>query len=210
MQNDPVFCTVSGDFETEIEEKRSRFIAAVHRVATAEEAEAFVRSRKKAHPAARHTVYAYLLRDGTLRYADDGEPQGTAGLPTLEQIRHAGLSDVCVATTRYFGGILLGTGGLTRAYAGAAKAVLAGVSAVGYIAFTRLTVSLSYTDHQKLTQELPRFEGREETCDFAESVTLVCRVPSSVAAAFAARVVDLTAGRSTPVVLGEALDILPS
>ncbi len=209
MENDPVFRTVAGDFETEIEEKRSRFIAAVHRVATAEEAEAFVRSRKKAHPAARHTVYAYLLRDGTLRYADDGEPQGTAGLPTLEQIRRSGLSDVCVATTRYFGGILLGAGGLTRAYAGAAKVALAGAPTVSYVAFTRLTVSLSYTDHQKLTQELPRFEGREETCDFAASVTLVCRVPSSVASSFAARVVDLTAGRSTPVVLGETLDILP-
>ena len=208
--NDPVFRTVSGDFETEIEEKRSRFIAAVRRVSTVEEAEVFVRARKKAHPAARHTVYAYLLRDGTLRYADDGEPQGTAGLPTLEQIRHAGLADVCVATTRYFGGILLGTGGLTRVYAGAAKAALSGAPTVGYIAFTRLTVSLSYTDYQKLTQELPRFDGREESCDFADTVTLTCRVPASVADAFSARVTDLTAGRSAPVLLGEVLDILPA
>ncbi len=208
--SDAVFRTVAGDFEAEIEEKRSRFIAAVHRVSTAEEAEDFVRARKKAHPAARHTVYAYLLRDGTLRYAEDGEPQGTAGLPTLEQIRHSGLADVCVATTRYFGGILLGTGGLTRAYASAAKAALTGASVVAYIAFTRLTISLSYTDYQKLTQELPRFDGREETCDFAEAVTLVCRVPTSAAAAFTARVVDLTAGRSTPVALGEVQDILPS
>ena len=208
--DDAVFRTVAGDFETEIEEKRSRFIAAVRRVSTAAEAEAFVRTRKKAHPAARHTVYAYLLRDGTLRYADDGEPQGTAGLPTLEQIRHAGLSDVCVATTRYFGGILLGTGGLTRAYAGAAKAALSGAPIIAYITFTRLTVSLSYTDYQKLMQELPRFDGREETCDFADAVTLTCRVPASVADAFSARVVDMTAGRSTPVVLGDVPDILPS
>ena len=206
MVNDDVFRTVPGDFEAEIEEKRSRFIAAVRRVSTVAEAEDFVRARKKAHPTARHTVYAYLLRDGTLRYADDGEPQGTAGLPTLELIRHAGLADVCVATTRYFGGILLGTGGLTRAYAGAAKAALDGASVVSYIRFTRLTVSLSYPDYQKLLQELPRFDGREESCDFAEAVTLRCRVPAAKAAAFAARVTDLTAGRCAPATVGEILD----
>ena len=209
MANDDVFRTVAGDFETEIEEKRSRFIAAVRRVSTAAEAEEFVRARKKAHPAARHTVYAYVLRDGSVRYADDGEPQGTAGLPTLELIRHAGLSDVCVATTRYFGGILLGTGGLTRAYAGAAKAALEGAGVATFIRFTRLTVSLSYTDYQKLIQELPRFDGREETCDFAETVTLVCRVPATEAEAFTARVTDLTAGRSMPTVLGDVQDTAP-
>ena len=205
--SDDVFRTVSGDFEAEIEEKRSRFIAAVRRVATADEAEAFVRARKKAHPAARHTVYAYLLRDGAERYADDGEPQGTAGLPTLELIRHAGLANVCVATTRYFGGILLGTGGLTRAYAGAAKAALDGAGVITYVPFTRLTVSVSYPDYQKLTQELPRFGGREETCDFADTVTLFCRVPTAAAAAFSARVVDLTGGRSVPQATEEIFDI---
>jgi len=209
MANDDVFRTVAGDFETEIEEKRSRFIAAVRRVSTAAEAEEFVRARKKANPAARHTVYAYVLRDGSVRYTDDGEPQGTAGLPTLELIRHAGLADVCVATTRYFGGILLGTGGLTRAYAGAAKAALEGAGVAAFIRFTRLSVSLSYTDYQKLIQELPRFDGREETCDFAETVTLVCRVPATEAEAFAARVTDLTAGRSMSTMLGDVQDTAP-
>ena len=206
MENEVVFRTVSGDFEAELEEKRSVFIAAVRRVETAEQAEGFVRERKKAHPAARHTVYAYLLRDGTQRYADDSEPQGTAGLPTLERIRRAGLSDVCVATTRYFGGILLGTGGLTRAYGSAAGAVLDKAQILTFCRFAHLTVSLSYTDYQKIVKELPRFGGREEAGEFADAVLFRCRVPAGAATEFCARVTDVTAGRATPCVTGETLE----
>ena len=108
MSGDDIFRTVARDSEETLEEKRSVFISAVRRVATEEEAQAFVKERKKLHPDARHTVFAYLLRSGAARYSDDSEPQGTAGMPTLEAIRRTGLEDVAVATTRYFGGILLG------------------------------------------------------------------------------------------------------
>lgn len=91
MVNDDVFRTVSADCEAEIEEKRSTFIAAVKRVSSAAEAEAFVKARKKMHPDARHTVFGYLLRDGNKRYGDDSEPQGTAGMPTLKAIEQRGL-----------------------------------------------------------------------------------------------------------------------
>ena len=117
--------TIAALAEDEFEEKRSRFLCAAVPVKTEKEAAAFLAARRAEHYDARHTVYAYVLREGNAqRCSDDGEPQGTGGMPVLEVIRRAGLVDVCVAVTRYFGGILLGAGGLTRAYArGAALAV---------------------------------------------------------------------------------------
>ncbi len=210
MVNADIFRTVMRDCEAELEEKRSTFIAAVKRVSTAEEAEAFVKARKKLHPAARHTVFAYLLRDGNKRYGDDSEPQGTAGMPTLKAIEGRGLQDVCVATTRYFGGILLGTGGLTRAYGGAACAVLDAAGVAEFIPFTDILLDLTYPDYQKLLQELPRFEARERSTDFADRVCLTVGLPAEKCAAFVARVTDLTAGRAITEELETKLDTKPA
>ena len=102
--SETAFRTIAENAQAELEEKRSVFLAAVRRVSEETEAEAFVRERRRAHPDARHTVFAYLLRKGTARYSDDAEPQGTAGMPVLEAIRRAGLTDVIVVVTRYFGG----------------------------------------------------------------------------------------------------------
>ncbi len=201
-----IFRTVCRDTEVELEEKRSTFIAAVRRVSTEEEAEAFVKERRKAHPAARHTVYAYILKNGALRYADDSEPQGTAGLPTLEIIRHAGLSDVCIATTRYFGGILLGTGGLTRAYGGAAKLALEAAGVAEYIPFTDYLVDCSYGDYQRILQEYPRFGGRERASEFVDRVLLTVGIPATEGDAFSARIFDMTAGNCMPKKLETKLD----
>ena len=204
--NGELFRTVMTDAECELEEKRSTFIAAVRRVSTAAEAEAFVKERKKLHPSARHTVFAYLLRDGSKRYGDDSEPQGTAGMPTLKAIEQRGLADVCVATTRYFGGILLGAGGLTRAYSAAAHAALEAAGVAEYVPFTDVCVNLTYADYQRLLQELPRFEARERHVDFAERVILTVGMPAPVAESFLLRVTDLTSGRAITEVLGTALD----
>ena len=209
MVNADIFRTVMRDCEAELEEKRSTFIAAVKRVSTAEEAEAFVKARKKLHPSARHTVFAYLLRDGNKRYGDDSEPQGTAGMPTLKAIEGRGLQDVCVATTRYFGGILLGTGGLTRAYGGAACLALDAAGVAEFIPFTDILLDLAYPDYQKLLQELPRFEARERGTDFADRVRLTIGLPAERVAAFRARVTDLTAGRATADVGKTYLDTKP-
>lgn len=206
MVNADIFRTVMRDSEREIEEKRSTFIAAVRRVSTREEAEAFVKERKKLHPASRHTVFAYLLRDGSKRYGDDGEPQGTAGMPTLKVIEGRGLSDVCVATTRYFGGILLGTGGLTRAYGAAAQAALDAAGVAEFVPFTNVLLDLQYPDHQKLLQELTFFEARERSVDFSDRVRLTVGVRAERAEAFLARVTDLTAGRCVAAVLETVLD----
>ena len=100
--------TIAAPAEAEIVEKKSRFIGQIAPVSTEEEALAFIAEVKAAHRMARHNVYAYVLRGGRVRYTDDGEPAKTAGMPTLEAIQHAGLEDVAVVVTRYFGGILLG------------------------------------------------------------------------------------------------------
>ena len=128
MQSKP-YLTVKQSANDEFVEKKSRFIGYVCPVDTEQDAIDFVNSIKKRHADARHNVYAYVVREGNKqRYSDDGEPQGTAGMPVLEVLLKEGLTDCAVVVTRYFGGILLGTGGLTRAYTRGAKiAVDAGI-----------------------------------------------------------------------------------
>ena len=123
--------TIQGTAQARIEEKKSEFIAHAAFADTEEKTLAFLNGIRAKHRTANHNVYAYILRDGArMRYSDDGEPAKTSGLPTLEAIRHAGLVDCIVVTTRYFGGTLLGTGGLVRAYTAAANAVLAAAKQV--------------------------------------------------------------------------------
>lgn len=132
-------------------EKRSEFIGNITPVSTEEEAIAFVNKVKKQYADAKHNVYAYLLRDNSItRFSDDGEPHGTAGLPVLDVLRKEGVTNVAVVVTRYFGGILLGTGGLVRAYSQAAKMALdaAGKSTVERL--TAFTLRVSYSDLQKV------------------------------------------------------------
>lgn len=154
--------TASGEFT----EKKSRFIGSISPVRTEAEAVAFIQQVKKTHPQARHHVYAYILRDGNLsRYSDAGEPSGTGGQPALQVLVREGLTDVCVVVTRYFGGVLLGAGGLTRAYARGAKVA---VDAAG-VAVMRLccvyTVRCSYALYQRLLSML-----EQEACTVGESV----------------------------------------
>ncbi len=204
-----IFRTAARDVEVELEEKRSTFIAALKRVSTEEEAEAFVRERRRKHPSARHTVYAYLLKNGGMRYSDDSEPQGTAGMPTLHVIKHAGVTDVCIATTRYFGGILLGTGGLTRAYGGAAQLALQEAGVAEFIPFADYFIDCSYPEYQKLLQELPRFGAREQNAEFSDRVGLTVTMPLENGEDFCRRVVDMTAARCRAEKLGDRLDKKP-
>ena len=190
-----IFRTVARSAEAEIEEKRSVFITAVKRVATEEEAAAFVKERKKAHPDARHTVFAYVLRKGAARYSDDSEPTGTAGMPTLEAIRRTGLEDVVVATTRYFGGILLGAGGLTRTYGAAAHAGLAAAGVAEYVPFTYYVLDCTYADYQKILPELPRLGARELGTEFTDRVEIRVGLPSELGEGLYRRIEELTAGR---------------
>lgn len=136
----------------EIIEKKSRFIGYVCHVETEEEANAFVLEIKKRHYDARHNCYAYILGEEqtALRFSDDGEPSGTAGKPILEVIEGEGLKNVCVVVTRYFGGTLLGTGGLVRAYTDATKACIAATEIVCKRKVIPVTIHTNYTDLGKI------------------------------------------------------------
>ncbi len=211
MEKDkPIFRTVLRDIEIRIEEKRSVFLSVAHRAENEEAVQAFLAARRKLYPDARHLVYAFLLENGAARYADDSEPQGTAGMPTLEAIRRAELSDVVVATTRYFGGILLGAGGLTRAYAAAAKAALDAAGVAEYYPFSYYVLALNYADHRKLQNEFPRYGAMEKNCDFAENVRLTVAVPAGAGEDFCRRVVEVTAGRTIPQPAGAGREFLPA
>lgn len=132
-------------------EKKSRFIGHLAPAQTEEEALAFIGKVRSTHPSARHNVYAYVLRQGNrVRYTDDGEPSKTAGLPTLETIRHAGLIDVVAVVTRYFGGTLLGTGGLVRAYTQATQAAIEAADLLTISRCVDVAVTIPYALYDQL------------------------------------------------------------
>ena len=143
--------TVRQSATAEYEEKRSRFIAQCIPVTTEADAAAHIQRIKVENFGARHNVYAYMLKDGGLsRCSDDGEPHSTAGMPTLEVIRSAGVVDCLIVTTRYFGGVLLGTGGLVRAYSGAVQAGLAASTVIEKHHGISLQVTTDYTGIGKI------------------------------------------------------------
>ena len=146
--------------ETEFVEKRSRFIGHVQPVETEEDARAFIEQMKKRYHDARHNCWCYLLREGgVVRYSDDGEPQGTAGQPMLGVFEKEGVTNLVCVVTRYFGGILLGAGGLVRAYTRSAKDALdaAGVSVVRR--WVRVLVPCSYSLFERVRIETEQFGG---------------------------------------------------
>ena len=115
----------ASDASAEFIERKSRFIGTIWKVETEEEALAHIKEMNEKHRDATHNVYAYIIKENNImRYSDNGEPQGTAGMPTLEVLRREGITNVLCVVTRYFGGILLGAGGLVRAYAHSAKIAL--------------------------------------------------------------------------------------
>ena len=190
--------------ESEFVEKRSRFLGHVRPVGTEDEARAFIAEMKKTYYDARHNCSCYLLRGGVERYSDDGEPQGTAGLPMLEVFRREGVTDLVCVVTRYFGGVLLGAPGLFRAYTKSAKDALdaAGVSVVRRWEETEF--SCSYAAAEQLKRELAAFDGILTDTVYAADVTLKALVPEEKAAAFAARILDLSAGAVTVRTVGES------
>lgn len=189
--------TITGPAQAEYEEKKSRFIGQVAPVKTEDEALAFLEEVRTDNPMARHNVYAYVLRENNRkRYSDDGEPARTAGLPTLSVIEHLGLSDVICVTTRYFGGTLLGTGGLVRAYTKAAQDAFAAAQVVTYAACRDVTITVGYPLYEPVRHF---FEARSidiANTSFAENVTLVARVEADDAETVQAALVEMTSGRA--------------
>ncbi|MDY2618044.1 MAG: YigZ family protein [Oscillospiraceae bacterium] len=196
--------------ESEFVEKRSRFIGYIKPVETEAEARAFVEEIKKRHYDARHNCWCYLLREGgVVRYSDDGEPQGTAGQPMLGVFEKEGITDLVCVVTRYFGGILLGTGGLLRAYTKGAKDALdaAGVSVVRR--WVRQLVPCTYSLYERLKQETERFGAVIEDTEYGADIVLTVLVPEEQSDAYAARILDFTAGTVETLVDGEVFQPVP-
>ncbi len=199
----------SGPGEAEYVEKRSRFLGHVRPAESEEEARAFIAEMKKTHYDARHNCWCYLLKDGPERYSDDGEPQGTAGMPMLEVLRREGVTNAVCVVTRYFGGVLLGAGGLFRAYTRSAKDALdaAGVSAVRR--WVAMELPCSYAAAERFKQELAAFGGVAESMDYGAAVTIRALVPEEKAEAFRARIFELSGGGVSPAVTGESFRAVP-
>ncbi len=193
-----------GEAEAEYVEKRSRFIGHVWRVESEEEARSRIEETKKRHYDARHNCWCYVLRQGNvLRYSDDGEPQGTAGQPMLNVFQREGVFDVCCVVTRYFGGILLGAGGLTRAYGGTAKLALneAGVSRMRLWATVAVPCTYSLYERMKLLAE--ECGGIIEDTEFGADILLTVTLPAENRQGFFDKITELSAGGLEPLLMEE-------
>ncbi len=192
--------------EAEIIEKKSRFIGHVIPVKTEAEAQEFIAEMKKKYADATHNVSAYYINDGAIaRCSDDGEPQGSSGYPTLNALKTCGATDMCVVVTRYFGGTLLGTAGLARTYAAAARAAIEEAGFAVWEKFTIVMIDVGYSEYQKLTVML-RNEGIiEEDTDFGEKVTVTVALGEGKLEWLTSYVRDLTQGRGAFEVISEEL-----
>ena len=176
-------------------EKRSKFTGRLWRVETPEEATAKIKEMRETYWDATHHCYAYILREGNLmRYSDDGEPQGTAGMPMLDVLRHAGLVNVCCIVTRYFGGILLGTGGLVRAYTKGAQLAVAAAGIQQMSRFATLLIACPYSLYGAVQQILPAQDCTVEDVDYGADVTLTVIQPVGRLDALNAALAEATAG----------------
>jgi len=196
--------------ETEFTEKRSRFIGHVWPVVTEEQARGCVEAMKKRYHDARHNCWCYILRQGgVVRYSDDGEPQGTAGQPMLGVFQKENIENVCCVVTRYFGGVLLGAGGLTRAYGRSAKDALdaAGVSVVR--PWSVVECQCPYALFERVKQELGPLKGVEGEHIFASEITFRALLPQGAEESFAQRLGELSAGGMEPRVTGTQWKAVP-
>ena len=188
--------TVSKHGVAEIVEKKSRFIANVKPVTAEEDAVAFINTIKSKYWDARHNVYAYVIgKHNIQRYSDDGEPSGTAGIPTLEVIKKEGLQDVVVVVTRYFGGILLGAGGLVRAYGKSAKEGLTAAEIITRKLTAIIEIRAEYPLLGKIRNEILHRGHMIDDVIYQESVTIRTLAEIERADAFVKNMIDVTSGR---------------
>ena len=189
--------------ESEFEEKRSRFISHVFLVESEAEARARIDEMKKKYYDARHNCWCFVLHDGTVRYGDDGEPQGTAGQPMLNVFQREGVENVVCVVTRYFGGVLLGAGGLTRAYARSAKDALDAAGKARMRLWSAVTVDCPYPMLERLKLLAAAHGGTVEGTDFGAAVSIRILLPQENAAGFDAALTELSAGTMTARCEGE-------
>lgn len=189
--------------DSEFVEKRSRFISHIWPVETEEQAQQYIKDMKAKYYDARHNCWCYRVGPTTARYSDDGEPQGTAGQPMLKVLEREEVTNVCCVVTRYFGGILLGAGGLTRAYSKGAKDALiaSGVAVMG--AWARVEVPCTYPLFERVKLEIEAQSGVIDDVAYGADVVLSISLPAEKAEALQARLTELSAGSITIRVLSE-------
>lgn len=187
----------AGEGNSEYIEKKSRFLGLVLPVTTEAEARAQLEAVKKREYDARHNCWAYVLHTGQKRYSDDGEPQGTAGQPMLNVFQREGVENVVCVVTRYFGGVLLGAGGLTRAYARSAKDALDAAGKARMRLWSAVTVDCPYPMLERLKLLAAAHGGTVEGTDFGAAVSIRILLPQENAAGFDAALTELSAGTMT-------------
>ncbi len=207
MSDNKQYTTVRQEAHETFEEKKSIFIGHAAPAETEAEALAFLSRIRAEYPDATHNVYAYQLREnGTMRYSDDREPQGTAGLPVLDVLRKAEIQDVVVVVTRYFGGTLLGTGGLVRAYTQAAKMAVEAAEIVRRAELSMMQLGCSYTDYQKILPQLQKDTVRIEDTAFTDRVSIRVAMLTENCDEFRKTITELAGARVAFTSLGTRYD----
>lgn len=188
-------------------EKKSRFIGYVKPVKTQDEAVSFINEIKTKHWDATHNVYAYVLRENnTQRYSDDGEPGGTAGVPVLEVMLKEGVTDACVVATRYFGGTLLGAGGLVRAYSHTSKIALDAGKIITMAQCSVMSVSVEYSFYDRVQKLLEEFGANVIDAQFADNVKVIFSVKENLVEYLNERMIDLSGGKYKTVFIESKFD----
>ena len=195
--------------EDEFIEKKSRFIGRIWPVETEEEALARIQEMKKKHYDATHNCWAYIIRDGAVRFSDDGEPGGTAGMPMLQVLQREGLFNAVCVVTRYFGGILLGAGGLVRAYTRGAKIAVDAAGKSMKRVWTVLYVPCPYSFYERVRLEAEAFGGIVRKADFGAEVELELLFPEAKTQEFLDRLTDMTAGTVESMEIGQEYRAFP-
>lgn len=188
--------------ESEFAEKRSRFIGHIWPVETEEEAQAHIKAMKSQYYDARHNCWCYLIGDNIVRYSDDGEPQGTAGQPMLKVFQRENVTNVCCVVTRYFGGILLGAGGLTRAYSRSAKETLSAAGAATMGLWRQVRLHCPYPLLERVKLEIGTWGGLIDNTEYGAEVTVTASMPEDGAERLQDRLTELSAGGIILQVLG--------
>ena len=199
----------SGFGEDEFVEKKSRFIGRIWQVETEEEAIAKIQEMKKQHYDATHNCWAYIIRDGAVRFSDDGEPGGTAGMPMVQVLQREQLYNAVCVVTRYFGGILLGSGGLVRAYTKGAKIAVDAAGKSMKRVWSVLYLPCPYTYYERIKLEVAAFGGIIRDTQFTQEVELEILLAEADTQPFLDRLTDMTAGTVEAMVTGQEYRAFP-
>ncbi len=195
--------------QDEFIEKKSRFIGRVWPVETEEEALARIQEMRKQHYDATHNCWAYIIRDGAVRFSDDGEPGGTAGMPMLQVLQREGLNNIVCVVTRYFGGILLGAGGLVRAYTKGAKIAVDAAGKSMKRVWTVLYLPIPYSWYERVKLEVAAFGGIIRDTQFGMDVELEVLFPEAQTQPFLDRLTDMSAATLEAMVTGQEYRAFP-